>query len=318
MKTTVKQSRYTIAIPAYKSDFLKECIESVLNQTFPDFELIIVDDASPHPIGEIVSRFDDPRITYYRNETNAGALHVVDNWNKCLSLARGEYFCLMGDDDVMDKDYLAEMEKLSRQYPDVDVLHGRTMEINEHSQPTFLYQAWPTWQSVYDLIWHRIARLRVTFISDFTFKTQSLKEDGGFYKLPLAWASDDISVYQAARTHGIAATNRVVFYYRRHGTSITSSGATATKLQAIQQEAQWLNRFMATAHPSNKADGILCQMINSHLAAHIEYRKSLEVCQAWRRKEYKTLLRLWWKRTRYSVRMLTLAKGVLMALGNKN
>ena len=51
--------KYTIAIPAYKSDFLKECIESILNQTFQDFELIIIDDASPYPIREIISQFND-------------------------------------------------------------------------------------------------------------------------------------------------------------------------------------------------------------------------------------------------------------------
>ena len=144
--------KYTIAIPAYKSDFLKECIESILNQTFQDFELIIIDDASPYPIREIISQFNDPRISYYRNKTNSGAINVVDNWNKCLSLAQGEYFCLMGDDDIMGCEYLAEINKLIQQFPTVCVFHGRTMEINEHSQRTLLYQAWPIQQSVYDLI----------------------------------------------------------------------------------------------------------------------------------------------------------------------
>lgn len=45
--------KYTIAIPAYKSDFLKECIESILNQTFQDFELIIIDDVSITPFEKL-------------------------------------------------------------------------------------------------------------------------------------------------------------------------------------------------------------------------------------------------------------------------
>lgn len=310
--------KYTIAIPAYKSDFLKECIESILNQTFQDFELIIIDDASPYPIRKIVSQFNDPRISYYRNETNSGAINVVDNWNKCLSFAKGEYFCLMGDDDVMGSEYLAEMNKLSQQFPEICVFHGRCMEINEHSQRMLLYQAWPLRQSVYDLIWHRIARLRVTFISDFTFKTQKLRDIGGFYKLPLAWGSDDITVYKAATPNGIAATNKVVFYYRRHSTSITSSGTTAIKLQAIQQEFQWLDNFTKSAHPSNEVDSMLCQMTSIHLKQHVEYRKSLEVCQAWRKKKYNMLFQLWWKRKQYSITLTTILKGILMALGNKN
>ncbi|MCD8318117.1 MAG: glycosyltransferase family 2 protein [Paraprevotella sp.] len=311
-----KFMKYTVAIPAYKSDFLKECIESILNQTFQDFELIIVDDASPQPIREIVAAFDDPRISYYRNATNSGSIDVVDNWNRCLSLAKGEYFCLMGDDDIMDKEYLSEMDRLSRQYPEIDVFHGRTMEINEHSQITKIYQAWPTRQSVYDLIWHRIARLRVTFISDFTFKTQILKQDGGFYKLPLAWGSDDISVYQAASSHGIAATNKVVFYYRRHSTSITSSGSTEIKLQAILKEEQWLKNFVASHHPSDETDKVLCRMISSSLQPHINYRKSLEICQAWRKRKYVSILRLLGKGKRYGIGFKTIARGILMAWGN--
>ena len=310
--------KYTIAIPAYKSDFLKECIESILNQTFQDFELIIIDDASPYPIREIISQFNAPRISYYRNKTNSGAINVVDNWNKCLSLAQGEYFCLMGDDDIMGCEYLAEINKLIQQFPTVCVFHGRTMEINEHSQRTLLYQAWPIQQSVYDLIWHRIARLRVTFISDFTFKTKKLRDIGGFHKLPLAWGSDDITVYKAAIQNGIAATNKVVFYYRRHSTSITSSGTTAIKLQAIQQEFQWLDNFTKSAHPSNEVDSMLCQMTSIHLKQHVEYRKSLEVCQAWRKKKYNMLFQLWWKRKQYSITLTTILKGILMALGNKN
>ena len=102
--------KYTIAIPAYKSEFLKECIDSILNQTLQDFELIIVDDASPYPIKSVVSQFNDPRISYYCNTANTGAINVVDTWNKCLSLAQGEYFCLMGDDDILDKEYLSEMD----------------------------------------------------------------------------------------------------------------------------------------------------------------------------------------------------------------
>lgn len=309
--------KYTIAIPAYKSEFLKECIDSILNQTLQDFELIIVDDASPYPIKSVVSQFNDPRISYYCNTANTGAINVVDTWNKCLSLAQGEYFCLMGDDDILDKEYLSEMEKLSQQYPQVDVFHGRTMEIDDCSRKTRLYEAWPEWQSVYDLIWHRMARLRVTFISDFTFKTQSLRNAGGFYKLPLAWSSDDISVYRIAANNGIAATNKTVFYYRRHSTSITSSGSTELKLQAISQEALWFEEFI-TQIPSDKTDRILHQMIKKQLKRHISYRRSLEVCQAWRGKRYKTLITLLYRHKKYDLNLSLIIKGILMALANRN
>lgn len=310
--------KYTIAIPAYKIDYLKECIESVLNQTIHDFELIIVDDASPYPIHDIVSKFNDSRITYFRNETNSGAVNIVDNWNRCLSLAHGEYFCLMGDDDILGEDYLAEIDRISQLYPNVSVIHGRTAEINEKTEKTKVYEAWPEWQSVYDLIWHRISRLRVTFISDFTFRTETLRQCGGFYKLPLAWASDDISVYQAAENHGIAATNKIIFYYRRHCTSITSSGSTEIKLQAISEEFMWLTQFINRAIPQSDTDRILHLMIRNRIKIHIDYRRALEVCQAWRAKKYKLIIKLIFRHQTYNLSLPLIGKGILMAIGNRN
>ena len=82
---------FTIAIPAYKSKFLGEAIKSCLSQTYSNFELLIVDDASPEVLKSVVDRFHDDRIRFYRNEKNCGAVDVVDNWNICLSYAKGDY-----------------------------------------------------------------------------------------------------------------------------------------------------------------------------------------------------------------------------------
>ncbi|MFP3467945.1 glycosyltransferase family 2 protein, partial [Leifsonia sp. SIMBA_070] len=81
--------KYSIGIPAFKGRYLSECINSILSQTFTDFELIVVNDCSPDGIFEIVNGFNDPRISYYENEVNTGAENVIDNWNKCLNFAKG-------------------------------------------------------------------------------------------------------------------------------------------------------------------------------------------------------------------------------------
>ena len=57
-------------MPAYKAAFIREAIESILGQTYTDFELIIVDDASPEGLEAIVSEYNDPRLTYHKNEQN--------------------------------------------------------------------------------------------------------------------------------------------------------------------------------------------------------------------------------------------------------
>ena len=93
--------KFSITIPAYKARFFDECVQSVLAQTFDDFEFIILNDKSPEPIKDIVSHYNDSRIRYYENDKNVGAEDVVYNWNKLLELAQGEFLICMGDDDML-------------------------------------------------------------------------------------------------------------------------------------------------------------------------------------------------------------------------
>ena len=64
--------KYSFVLPAYKAHYLKEAIESILNQTYTDFELVVVDDASPQNLSAIVGQFNDPRLKFYTNKENIG------------------------------------------------------------------------------------------------------------------------------------------------------------------------------------------------------------------------------------------------------
>lgn len=76
--------KFSFLLPAYKVSFLEQSINSILNQKFKDFEIIISDDCSPNNIKEIVNNFHDSRITYQRNDKNIGAENMVNHWNLLL------------------------------------------------------------------------------------------------------------------------------------------------------------------------------------------------------------------------------------------
>ncbi len=236
--------KFTVAIPAYKASFLKECIDSILAQTYTDFELVIVNDASPEDIDSIVRSYNDSRIRYYVNEKNCGAEHVVDNWNICLSYAKGEYFVLMGDDDVLERNYLETFYSYILKYPHNFIFHCKSKLINEKSEVIGYTQALPELESVYEFMYHRLFCKRKFFISDFVYKTSSLKEKSGFYKLPLAWASDDITAYIHSRDKGIIHINEPVFNYRINSFTITSTGNIPSKIYALELELAWIKEFL--------------------------------------------------------------------------
>lgn len=105
--TAETKPKISIILPTYNgSGSISKAIESALAQTFTDFELIIINDASKDNTGDIVKNFakNDSRIVYVRNEQN---LRLQKTLNKGLSLARGEYIARIDDDDIwIDKNKL--------------------------------------------------------------------------------------------------------------------------------------------------------------------------------------------------------------------
>ena len=96
----------SVIIPTYnRPQLLPRAIKSVLGQTFQDFELIIVDDASPTPLKGVVETFQDPRIVYFRHETNGGTARAL---NTGIGQAKGKYVSILGDDDEFLPTFLEE------------------------------------------------------------------------------------------------------------------------------------------------------------------------------------------------------------------
>jgi glycosyltransferase involved in cell wall biosynthesis len=97
----------SICIPAYKgAASIAATIESVLAQSCADFELIVCDDRSPDDTAAVVQRYTaDPRVRLHVNPHNLGA---QGNWNRCLELARGRYYKLLPQDDLLAPGALQE------------------------------------------------------------------------------------------------------------------------------------------------------------------------------------------------------------------
>lgn len=304
--------KFSITIPAYKQKYLYEAIESCLAQTYKDFELIIVDDASPEDLKSVVHRFQDSRIRYYRNEKNCGALNVVDNWNLSLGYATGDYVICMGDDDKLLPNCLEEYFKLINRYPDIGLLHGWTEIINEDSIPTRLTCRRCEYESVYSLMWHRLNVYSNQFIGDFCFKSDLLKENGGFYKLPLAWSSDDLSAYIAASYNGVANTQAVVFQYRVNSQTISSTGNADSKMDASISYFNWIHNYISRPTANHEDEMFRKQLLNE-FDKHFESKKAYTI--AMDLKSHNILRFFYWLQNadRWSITVKCLLKAIKKA-----
>ena len=261
---------FSIAIPSYKSRFLSSAVASVLAQTVLDWELVVVDDASPEDLKAVLDGFPkDPRIRYYRNEKNIGAVNLVDNWNRCLENCTGEYVICMGDDDELAPRCLENLSALMEKYPGLGVYHSRTAIIDEDGREIEVLEPRPEFESSLAMLWGRWSGRR-QFIGDFCFNLELLKRNGGFFKLPLAWFSDEISEYIAARgdgasiPDGVANTSEPGFRYRINQISISSGRSYTEKVAAVCAASDWLRAHLDSLPETGGEDGSYLKLIKDN------------------------------------------------------
>lgn len=268
--------KFSVTIPAYKAIYLRECLESILSQTYDDYEIIILNDCSPENIGDIIKEYSShdnwEKIRYYENKNNVGAVNVVDNWNKLLSLAKGEFIICMGDDDKLAKNCLKEYDLMIKSFPNLNVYHARVMMIDENSEFCDLQEERPRFQSVYSLIWHYTFKEGIQFVGDFLYRTSALRDNGGFFNLPLAWGADDVTSFIAAASSGIANTSTPLFYYRQNRKSITQSSDMRIKMQATKIYSEWIENFLKK-EPEDEIDRMYWSLIKSGFKSKIQHHE---------------------------------------------
>lgn len=114
----------SVLMPAYNAEkYIAEAIESILSQTFKDFEFIIVDDASTDNTWKIIQEYakKDERISIYRNEKN---LYIAENRNRLVNLAKGKYIAWQDADDVSMPVRLKKQSHFLEKNPQVGIVGG--------------------------------------------------------------------------------------------------------------------------------------------------------------------------------------------------
>lgn len=118
----------TIGIPVYNAEkFIGSCIESILNQSYKDFEVIISDDSSNDNTVSVIKNFSDKRIKLITNIEQRG---ISERLNQIIQLSNGKYFARMDADDLMFPDRLRIQIEYLTGNNDIDVLGGDAVVIN--------------------------------------------------------------------------------------------------------------------------------------------------------------------------------------------
>jgi glycosyltransferase involved in cell wall biosynthesis len=135
-------SRITVCLPTYnRAPLLKKCLASILNQTARDFEVIVADNCSTDGTADVVRSLADPRVRYHRHESNIGPFA---NMNWLIEQARGDYICIVHDDDVYGPEFLQRERELLDRHPNVGMVHCAVHEVDADGTPRQVVRAYPT------------------------------------------------------------------------------------------------------------------------------------------------------------------------------
>lgn len=137
---TIIDGLVSIIMPSWNTEnYIAETIQSVINQTYKNWELLIVDDCSTDNTDEVVASFHDDRIKYFHNDKNSGAALTR---NKALREAKGEWIAFLDSDDLWKPEKLEhQIDFMKRnQY---DLSYTEYEKIDEDSDPLDIYVSGP-------------------------------------------------------------------------------------------------------------------------------------------------------------------------------
>ena len=245
------QPLISFVMPAYKAEWLAQAVDSILAQTYPAIELIVVNDCSPHNLDSVMAQYTDPRVRYYRNEQNIGGKHLTRQWEHCLGFVRGEYLVMAADDDLYAPTFAEECMKLAMQHPSVDLIRTRVEEIHEVGALVGL-ESFYTKGLISQLEYIYAYRSGEVFIcmGNFAFKTSVLREKG-FVDFPRALGSDIATTIEMA-ANGVACVDQPLFAFRHSTIHLSGSMAQLEpKMGAITLFYEWMERYPIPV-PQNK------------------------------------------------------------------
>lgn len=234
------QPRVSIVVPSYNhARYVPQCVESVLAQTMPDWELIVVDDQSTDHSVEVWRSYDDSRIKVFENEKNLG---TYGNQNRGVSLASSDLIAILDSDDFWKPDKLSQQLEVLARYPDAALcytLGWRSPDGNPYEHRDDNHNSWPRSEVQELLPW--LLDGNHVLASSVLFRREWAKFEDG-----LRYSGDWIALFHAAIEHSLVCVPEHLVYWRIHAQNSfqVKEGVTreeiGVRLELMRHADRWL------------------------------------------------------------------------------
>lgn len=250
----------SVIIPTYnRSELARVAIQSVLNQTYAGFEMIVVDDGSSDDTGSVVRGISDPRLHYYRQD-NAG---LAAARNAGIRAAHGQYVAFLDDDDFWYPEALASQMAVFAREPSVGLVAGGWLAVDAVGQPMRVNRPWIEKPDLGSLTtWLKACPVVVSAV---LVRKAWLETVGGFDERLRRLACEDYDLWLRLAHSGcqMAWNETIVCAIRFHPTSM-SRNSVRQGLSTVQVLETYFHRSDLPAEVQGLKSSI---MANAHLRA---------------------------------------------------
>lgn len=238
MQTTEKGPAISVVMPTHNTPvpWLKEAVESILNQTFGDFEFLIIDDGSTNDSPSYLAAIDDPRVRVITNPENIG---ITKSLNVGLRAARGKYIARMDSDDISEK------ERFAKQYAHMET-HPETVICGTWAK-NFGTTEGPDTRSFTDQESYRIDTLFHNpgpMHSTVFFRREVLEKHAITYDESMPYVQDYEIFSRLCQYGGVDSLQTFLLRRRRHEQQICSTKGTEQRLLTIEIRRRLLEALM--------------------------------------------------------------------------
>ena len=239
----MRNPQVSILMPVHNTaPYLREAMDSMLSQTFTDFELIVLDDCSPDNAEEILDTYDDARIVRYKGEKNVGLSNVL---NVGVEMARGKYIARMDSDDISLPNRLKVQVDFLEKHPDIDLV-SVAMQLFGAEEEVWVRERNPEKVKVNALFYSPVLH------ASSVWRKGSFERNGLRFRQEMVPA-EDYDLWTRALVKGLKLVNLpdVLYRYRMHPTQATTQkDKTSEKVRIVRRN------YLKATLPSISEKGI--------------------------------------------------------------
>lgn len=227
--------RVSVIMPVYNvAPFLKEAMDSILNQTYKDFEFIVLNDCSPDNSEEILDSYSDSRIVRFRGEKNVGFANIL---NTGIKMARGEFIARMDSDDISLPKRLEIQVSFLERHPEVDLVSAGMQRFGES-------EAILSHQTGYEDVKFDALSFSPVLHASSMWRRRRFVDNELYYRQEMVPA-EDYDLWTRSLVRGLVLVNipDVLYRYRTHNSQVTRVNTDWHKNEDVSY------RYMAEVFP---------------------------------------------------------------------